>query len=184
VVYRRTALMMVMLVLTASLSAETLSVALNRAAVISGMIRGKQRARVLVPLPIPDDVAGAEIDFALIHFPAFILPDTSVPLRLQALPVATPWDSGTVSWTHPWRNAGGDFDSTRPASYALVAGDNHRVALDVTECLQGIQNGETNCGLVLLRPRAEGGGFGLELANFRNALRQARLKFYYHHVHR
>jgi len=180
----RTVLMMVMLMLTASLSAETLSVALSRAVVICGSIQERQAARVLVPLPIPDDIAGAKIDFALVHFPAFILPDTSAPLRFQALPVTTPWDSGTVSWTYPWRNVGGDFDSTRPASYAIMAGDNHRVALDVTECLQGIQNGETNCGLILLRPRAEGGGFGLELSNFRNALRQARLKFYYHHVQR
>jgi hypothetical protein len=175
--------MLLLLSGSAALS-ETLSVALRRAVVITGSIQERQVARVLMPLPIPNDVAGAKVDFAVIHFPAFLLPDTSAPLRFQALPVTTPWDSGTVSWTVPWRNAGGDFDSTRPADYTFAAGDNRSLALDVTACLQGIQNGEPNCGLILLRPLAEGGGFGPELIGLRTALRSARLKFYYHHVQR
>jgi hypothetical protein len=51
---------------------DTLSVALDDFAVISGSIREKLVERVVLRVPLPEQVLDARIDFAKLEFPAFL----------------------------------------------------------------------------------------------------------------
>jgi hypothetical protein len=89
-----------------------------------------------------------------------------------------------VSWTVPWKQRGGDFDSLSRAWFIALPGDSQPAVLDITETVRGWQQGKGRYGLFLKRPDAEGGGFKdkEEGVRLREALRKARVKYYFTHV--
>ena len=133
-------------------------------------------------ITIPAVAGQGQIDFAMLSFPAFQLTDTSAPVTIQAHRVTTAWGAASVTWNYPCARAGGDFDSAGLARWMIAPGDTHDVRLDITSAAQSWQTGASNHALILTRPPFEGGGFASEIENLREALRQARLKLYYHHV--
>jgi len=171
----------ILLLTIAAASGDTLSVPIGPVAAIAGPIRGQTRARVLISLPIPDDVFQSKIDFAMLQFPAFTITDTHDLVAMQVHRVTTAWDPAHVSWTAPWQNPGGDFDSACLAWYAISAGDDHPVGMDLTPCVKAWQSGAGNYGIILKRPNRQGGGFAVEASNLREVLRSARFKLYFHH---
>jgi hypothetical protein len=163
---------------------DTLSVTAGPAVVITGSSGGQAISRVVLSAPIPTEVLQSHVGFAMLCFPTLSVTNETARVGIEACPLTTAWNAGTVSWTGPWRNPGGDFDSTSPATYAIAPGDSNQVTLDVTEYLLAWQNGTANCGVILTCSQAEGGGFGAEVSNLGAAVGAARLKFYYHHVQR
>jgi hypothetical protein len=170
--------------LVAAAFPDTLSVAVGPAVTITGSFEGQAISRAVLAIPIPTEVLQSHVDFAILCFPAFSVTNETAVVGIEACPLTTAWDAGSVSWTGPWRNPGGDFDSTTPATYAIAAGDSNQVTLDITEYVLAWQNGTANCGVILTRSQAEGGGFGTEVGNLGAAVAAARLKLYYHHVQR
>ena len=161
---------------------DTLSVALDDIAVISGAIRGKTVGRVVLRAPVPKPVLDARIDFAKLEFPAFLSDTSPTAVSVVAHDGQTSWERGEVSWTVPWKRPGGDFDSLSRAWFIALPGDKHPVVLDITETVRGWQQGKGRNGLFLKRPDAEGGGFREECDRLREALGKARVKFYFTHV--
>ena len=161
---------------------DTLSVALDDVAVIGGSIRGKSVGRVVLRAPVPKQVLDARIDFAKLEFPAFLSDTSRTAVSVVAHDGQTAWERGEVSWTVPWKRPGGDFDSLSQAWFIALPGDKRPVVLDITETVRGWQQGKGRNGLFLKRPDAEGGGFGEEGVSLREALRKARVKFYFTHV--
>jgi hypothetical protein len=161
---------------------DTLSVALDDFAVISGSIREKPVERVLLSLSAPKQVLDARIDFAKLEFPAFLSDTSPTAVSVVAHDCQTSWERGEVSWTVPWKRAGGDFDSLSRAWFIALPGDKRPVVLDITETVRGCQRGKGQHGLFLTRPDGEGGGFREEGASLRKALDKARVKFYFTHV--
>jgi hypothetical protein len=161
---------------------DTLSVALDDFAVISGSIREKPVSRVVLRAPVPKQVLDARIDFAKLEFPAFLSDSSPTAVSIVAHDGQTSWERGEVSWTVPWKRPGGDFDSLSRAWFIALPGDKHPVVLDITETVRGWQQGKGRHGLFLKRPDAEGGGFREEGDRLREALGKARVKFHFTHV--
>jgi hypothetical protein len=170
--------------LVATAFPDTLSVAAGPAVTITGSLGGQVVSRVVLSMPIPTDVLQSNVDFAMLCFPALSVTNETAPVGIEACPLTTAWNVGAVSWTGPWTNPGGDFDSSSPVSFAVMAGDSNQVTLDVTGYVLAWQNSAANCGVILTRSQTEGGGFGTEVGNLGAAVAVARLKFYYHHVQR
>ncbi len=77
-------------------------------------------------------------------------------ILLQVVPVTTPWDPSTVSWTVPWATPGGDFDATVSRYLALPAAG-QRVQVDITLF---VRNVHLYPGLLIKPPPFQGLGFG------------------------
>lgn len=182
--FRTIATATVLLMLCSTLPADTLSVPVGVTAYMAGQLRGETRGRLLMRVPIPEEVQQGRIDFALLLIPGFQLPDSEMVVTLRAHEVTTAWNPGDVNWEQPWHRAGGDFDTTDFSSYTLSSARNERIGLDVTRCVKRWRNGTANHGLILTRPRYEGHGFALEAGNLRQAIGSARVKYYYSHVAR
>jgi hypothetical protein len=180
--WRRVAVVAPLALLVAAAFSDTLSVAAGPTATITGSFGGQLISRAVLSIPIPTDVLQSHVDFAMLSFPALSVTNATARVGIEACPLTTAWDAGTVSWSWPWTNPGGDFDSTSPAYYAIAAGDDYPVTLDITEHVLAWQNGAANCGVILTRSQSEGGGFGAEVSNLGAAVEAARLKLYYHHV--
>ena len=161
---------------------DTLSVALDDFAVISGTIRGKTVSRVVLRAPVPEQALHARIDFAKLEFPAFLSDTSPTAVSVVAHDGQTAWERGEVSWTVPWKRPGGDFDSLSRAWFIALPGGKRPVVLDITETVRGWQQGKRLYGLFLKRPDDEGGGFREESERLREALSKARVKLYFTHV--
>jgi len=170
---------MVMVYLTGVCVADTLSTTLDGTGYISGIVREQTRGRVLVHHSIPEQVQQSRIDFAFLSIPGVRLSGNAGRVTVNLLRLTTPWSADRVSWTSPWQRAGGDFDTTEATCFALASDDAYNLAFDVTDWAKQWQAGAINCGMILTRPRDEGGGFGDEAAVLRQALAQARVKFYF-----
>jgi hypothetical protein len=160
--------------------ADTLSVRLGEQAYIAGPIRGQTKGRLLVAVPVPDQVQQARIDHVQLTIPGVRL--TERLLTLEGYAVTTAWEPSRVSWTAPWRNPGGDMASTRASCFFLTVGAERPIALDLTDVVKSWQRGAGAYGVLLKRPNREGGGFGLEGQILRQALAAARVKYYYTRV--
>jgi hypothetical protein len=114
----------------------------------------------------------------MLTFPSLRLPDSLGTVVFDVRRITTEWEPDGASWIQPWRNPGGDFDSTHQALYALPPGDTTQVSLDVTSIVRAWQGGD-NFGLLLKRPNYEGGGFRGEGVLLRKAITTARLKLYF-----
>jgi hypothetical protein len=181
--YRAAAVIAALLVLSATATlADTLSMALGSVCPITGPIGEQTRARVLITLTPPQDALNAQIDFVLLLIPPLGLTDSGAPVTIEAHKVTTGWDAGTVTWTQPWQEAGGDFDPAFLACGVTAAGDTHRIKLDVTSAVRAWQAGAANNGVIFTRPSLEGNGFASEASNLSDALQGARVILYYHNV--
>lgn len=112
-----------------------------------------------------------------LEFASVLLPDTDYTYTLEAYPITTDWQRSRVSWTEPWRNPGGDFDSVRTSRFTTATTDSHPVVLGITGAVKHWQQRGSNFGFILKRPDYEGGGFGVEGLPLRQAVGAARVKF-------
>lgn len=158
---------------------DTLSVALGDIAIITGTFRDKNVGRIVLRIDVPEQVLNARVDFAKLEFPAFLGDTGPTHVTVVAHPCQTAWKRDDVSWTKPWRHAGGDFDSLSRALFAVLPGDKQPIVLNITPAVREWQKGRGKHGLFLKRPDAEGGGFFAERDRLREALSSARVKFYF-----
>jgi hypothetical protein len=158
---------------------DTLSVALGDIAVITGAFRNKNVGRIVLRIDVPEQVLNARVDFAKFEFPAFLCDTGPTHVTVVAHTCQTAWKRDDVSWTKPWKHAGGDFDSLSRALFTVLPGDKQPVVLNITPAVREWQKGRGKHGLFLKRPDAEGGGFFAERDRLRGALSSARVKFYF-----
>jgi len=166
-----------------ALNADTLSVGLgSEFSVIQGSLPGIGRAsRIVVATPLSGLPSQCEVDFAEITIPYFLPTGFTGILQVEGKVLTRSWNRGTVTWTNPWQKAGGDYDTTKSASFALGKVGNVPVRLDVTELVSDWVNGSCpNYGILLKRPPEEGDAFKTEIADLQRNLNQVRMKVYYH----
>jgi hypothetical protein len=135
-------------------------------------------------VPIPQQLAKARVDYAQISFPAFLPKDYDGRVTTLVYQVQTAWDPALTTWTSPWRVPGGDLDSLWESRFVTSAEDGHPIQLDITRAVKLWQETGRNFGVILKRPDAEGGGYKLEAKRLREALKKARVKFYFTQMRR
>ncbi len=88
--------------------------------------------RLLMKFVLPEELEGKSVDFACVSFDASCAGEKGA-VSLEAFRVTTDWDAATVSWSGPWKEDGGDWDSGVSADWVVAAGDGKTVYLDVTD---------------------------------------------------
>jgi hypothetical protein len=115
--------------------------------------------RSLMRFEVPDELAGATIEFAVVEFSASVTAsDAAGVLTLDAFPVTTEWSGDAAVWVGGWSTPGGDFDRLLHAVWAAVSGQSSVVRFDVTDMVAAWLSGaHQNCGLVVRAAPGEAG---------------------------
>lgn len=110
-----------------------------------------QEGRVLVRFEMPDELRAGRVDLAVIELRAAVSSeDGASRVVLDAFPLTTEWDGGTVSWGGVWTAPGGDYDAAVQAVWFAEPGESATVRFDVTEMVTGWASGAlANHGVVL-----------------------------------
>ena len=141
----------VMVVLVCAVACQGRDMAVEASAV--AVIRAPESAesRTLVKFELPGEVAGAEVEFAVVEYAAAVSSsDAAGVVTLDVFPVTTEWDGDTVAWSDGWSAAGGDFDPERHAVWTAVSGEGSVVRFDVTEMAAAWVSGTSaNLGLIV-----------------------------------
>jgi hypothetical protein len=159
--------------------ADTLSVPLSAVASFNGPAGGQQVSRAVLGIGLPDQLSGAQVDAAFLRLPSLGLTGPGAPLTLRVHLVTSAWQPENVTWACPWQTSGGDFDSLALASAVTWPDDSCSLRFDLTDAVHDWLSGAACNGVILLRPDAEGGGFGSEAQAVAEALEQATVRFYY-----
>jgi hypothetical protein len=95
--------------------------------------------RLIVRFDVSEIDEDRRIDFAQLLFKGHLDCENLATevARIEAFPVLTEWQPGSVSWDTPWESDGGDFDTSRRKSNWIAVGDSAAMWLDVTEILRG-----------------------------------------------
>jgi hypothetical protein len=108
-----------------------------------------QDTRLLVRFPLPEVLAGKSVDFARVGFNVGCRGNKGA-VSLEAFRVTTAWNAASVSWTQPWRKAGGDWDEDTSVDGVVPAGEGKPVYLDITDFVNGwLKEPSSNFGILV-----------------------------------
>lgn len=113
-----------LILLAAFAGADTLSVPLGKIA----CIQNEGYTRLLAKFDLSAIPESSYIYYAQIVAPCNIAETVAIETRR----ITTLWSRENVRWDYPWRKQGGDFDTTRSAMFAYIAGRHDHLAIDVT----------------------------------------------------
>jgi len=119
----------------------------------SAIAEGVPGSRIghLVRFDLPECLARAEVDLAVVEFTAEVQSDVESSLTLNAYLMTEDWESGVLDWSSL---AGGEdepYDRSLRAMWTAVVGDVSMVRLDVTEMVAAwIAEEALNQGLVVV----------------------------------
>ncbi len=127
-------------------------------------------SRLLVRFPLDTTLCTQVVDALLeLRSPAGI--PANRRLILQIVPVTTPWQPDSVSWTHPWLHPGGDFDAT-VARFVALPPPGQKVSVDLTLF---VRNCHLYHGILVKPPAFRGIGFSGVGRYLQEALKNATL---------
>jgi len=108
---------------------------------------------------LPDELAGATVELAIVEFRASVTSSDTVGLLvLDAFPVTSEWSSGAAAWAEGWDTPGGDFDTSRHGVWVTATGSNALVRFDVTGMVRAwVSGASANHGVIV---RAASGMIG------------------------
>jgi hypothetical protein len=107
--------------------------------------------RLLFRFDLPDQLAGATVDYAELIFTA--TPDTgnSYICFMGAYPLTKNWEAEDISWSEAWTNAGGDFADSIFSSGLIGVTTNRLTRLDITDMVQmWVVGTSANYGLIVM----------------------------------
>ena len=110
-----------------------------------------EAGRILVKFDLPEQLNGAFIDYAELSFTA--TPDTgsSYICLLGAFPVTKSWESGVISWSGGWNNAGGDYTDSMYACTLIRTSPDLPTTIDISGIVQSWVDGALrNYGLIIM----------------------------------
>jgi hypothetical protein len=115
--------------------------------------------RSLMRFDLPEELAGATIEFAVVEFTASVSSsDAAGVLTLDAFPVTTEWSGDSAVWAEGWSTPGGDFERSVHAVWTTVSGESSVVRLDATDMVAGWASGAyPNRGLLVRTAPGETG---------------------------
>jgi hypothetical protein len=115
--------------------------------------------RMLVRFAVPEELGTGRVDLAVLELRAAVSSDGNASrVPLEAHPLTTEWDSGTVSWDGAWATPGGDYDPAMQSVWFARRGEGSVVRFDVTDVVAAWASDVLpNCGLlVAVEPGAPG----------------------------
>ena len=131
--------------------ADEIQVPITSHALISN---NQGKSNVLVSIPLPPQVNDSNLVFAQLAFP--ITPQLAGDsiLRIDCFRVTATWNSQNVSWTSPWRNPGGDYDtSAAPIMFTTATPDLRNAYFDITNVVKSwLTANRQNHGLIFVVP--------------------------------
>ncbi len=131
-----------------SLGAATLEIPIEKVVELSPP-DSLHAARFLINFSLPEEVDGATVDFAQLEISLGIEQTENRPVTLECCALVTDWDAGTVSWSQPWSNPGGDISDSNKTVLALYSGGEMLCRANITHLLQAWVDGAPNYGLIL-----------------------------------
>jgi len=140
---------------------DTLNININEIAIIRGERRGRIISRILFKFEIPQVLYNSKIYYAQLTFSNF-LDTNNKRVEIEGFRITTPWIINNVNWFYPWKNPGGDFDSSCYTTYIMEYNQKMGIFLDLTRFLKYWIRFGANYGVILKRPSYEGDGFGKE----------------------
>lgn len=161
---------------TSAANADSVCTGVGQIANISAQVNEATVNRILLKFGEIRIPSGSAIDYAELSWPVSA---GNGSITIECLPLATDWNSATVSWTSPWTTPGGDYSQTGwlfPAVDLSAAG---KLAIDMTVIVDGWMKNGGNYGVVVKRPKEEGDGFGTEAAAMSSAVAYGILTVYF-----
>jgi hypothetical protein len=151
----------VLAIVSILLAGKALALQVVLPASISAIIANPENpseTRVLVKYSVPEFLGTAEIYYAQLACKVDAVPTSAGGLLdVEATPVTCDWDAAIVSWSAPWRTAGGDADVNRRGSFVVRAG-RQPIRIDVTDLVKQWASGERRNQGVMLRASGSFGG--------------------------
>lgn len=117
--------------------------------------------RFLLRFDLPSRLEGSTIDYAQLLFIAQADSGSEEPLDIAGFRVITGWDLGSVIWTYPWSNPGGDYNDSSLTVSTISGQKSENVSLDITGILSAWVKGNPNYGLILKSLVEKGRNFTL-----------------------
>lgn len=120
--------------------------------------------RVLIEYEMPDSLASALIIHAELRGQVEMTFQGDQRIaELQAVPILTQWDAGTVAWSYPWLTPDSGIDSTAILRFFVRRGA-QPISVDITHVIRDwLEGRRDNCGLMLQTSSQLGGTFDLSL---------------------
>ncbi|MBM3308587.1 MAG: DNRLRE domain-containing protein [Candidatus Eisenbacteria bacterium] len=141
-----------LLVLAASQPAEAARLTLTAEDV--GYIESdgpRPEGRMLVRFAIPGELRTGCVDLAVLELRAPVSSDGHASrVALEAHPLTTEWEGGTVSWDGAWTTPGGDYDASVQAVWFAKPGEGSVIRFDVTDVVAAwASDALANCGMIV-----------------------------------
>ena len=126
-------------------------------------IINRSDVRLLVNIPIPDEIEDSNLTFAELRFG--IIPrlagDSILTINCHA--VTSTWSPDNVGWNVPWLNPGGDFEPDEFTFFTTASAENGEIQFDITETIRSWLNGNRpNFGLIFIIPERISSRFELD----------------------
>ena len=165
-------LVTLLILLAAVAWADTLSVPLGKIA----CIQNEGYARLLAKFDLSAIPESSHIYYAQIVAPCNIAETVAIETRR----ITTLWSRENVRWDYPWRKQGGDFDTSRSAMFAYIAGRHDHLAIDVTHYVRDwLRVGySSNFGLLFRKGITREPGFR-QFQGLSDVLAKARIRAIY-----
>ncbi len=119
----------------------------------SAIVEGVPGSRIghLVRFELPECLARAEIDLAVVEFTADVESDVENSLTLNAYLMTEDWEGGVLDWSSLTGGEDEPYDRSLHAMWTAVVGDASLVRLDVTEMVAAwIDEAAPNRGLLIV----------------------------------
>jgi hypothetical protein len=113
--------------------------------------QGSDYGRLLFKFDLPEQLNGAIIDYAELRFTA--TPDTASGYicLMGAFPMTKSWQTGTLSWSEGWTEAGGDYTDTIYSTGVIRTSTDRLSRMDITDIVQmWVDSTLVNHGVILM----------------------------------
>jgi hypothetical protein len=119
--------------------------------------------RVIIRYDMPEILAESEIFYAQLTAKVNVTVGTEGIAEVELMPITTQWQPGSVTWSSPWSEPGGDVDTSMRRSF-LVREGTRQVRIDVTDLvIEWVSCERANTGLIVKPSTTSEGRFTLPI---------------------
>jgi hypothetical protein len=150
-----------LLALSVCVLAEEITIPVTEYSIISDSI---DNPRLVTKFTVPQEITDTTLVFAEIRFSITPQFSTDSILQFYCIRLSTEWTPNNVSWSSPWTNPGGDYDTLMtPAMFATTEVGIQTAYFDITEIVRDwLRGNATNNGLIFKLQDGHTSGFALD----------------------
>jgi hypothetical protein len=148
----------VLIIMAESVLGRTISIAPNQVNIIrpsANEVNSALGPRILIKFNLPREIYQTETGYAEMVLPLYLpYANGDSLVGFEAYILQRDWTENS-GWNNPWRNAGGDFDTTMKVENSVFCGNNNLLKLDMTEFVKTwVSDSTTNYGIIII-PRLQ-----------------------------